>query len=158
MEHTMLPENNCPMLKEGLCLLSLEDDGPLSRIEQLQIELRDAKTYGELAIVAADDTMKLCKQLRAELNLAGARHDASCHDLLGNIDKLEKQRSQLQAELDTHRWIPVSERLPRKDECDNVSFIAEGLAEVGEFKNGLFWDNNGLSFVVVTHWRPIILP
>ena len=25
MEHTMLPENNCPMLKEGLCELSLTD-------------------------------------------------------------------------------------------------------------------------------------
>ncbi len=37
-EHTMIFENNCPLLKAGLCMLSLEDDGPLSKTEQLQAE------------------------------------------------------------------------------------------------------------------------
>ncbi len=67
---------------------------------------------------------------------------------------------QLQAEIAEHRWIPVSERLPEKDVCDDVLFIIEGLVEAGEFKNGLFLDNNGRDSKeeIVTHWKPIILP
>ncbi len=71
---------------------------------------------------------------------------------------LEMKVKQLQAELEKHRWIPVSERLPEEKECDEILFINEGLVEAGEFKNGLFWDNNGRSFDKVTHWKPIYLP
>jgi len=43
MEHLMLPENNCPMLKAGLCELSLTNSGDLqAKIEQLQAELDKA--------------------------------------------------------------------------------------------------------------------
>lgn len=64
------------------------------------------------------------------------------------IEELEK----------ANRWIPVSEKLPEKKESDEVLFIDEGLVEGGEFKNGLFWSNNGKSFNNVTYWKSIILP
>ncbi len=40
-------------------------------------------------------------ELKAKLGQSQGRHDASCHDSLGKIDKLEKQKSQLQAQLST---------------------------------------------------------
>ncbi len=65
---------------------------------------------------------------------------------------------QLEAELDKHRWIPVSERLPK----DEYSILAYGNDGFGykivantsynlEFKKFRILSK-------VTHWKPIILP
>ncbi len=45
--HTMLPENNCPMLKQGKCPLSLKAEMPkpkvsIEKYEQLQADLNEA--------------------------------------------------------------------------------------------------------------------
>ncbi len=79
-----------------------------------------------------------------------------------DIKELEDKNTKLQAEnkrlKEQNRWIPVSERLPKEIESDEILFIAQGLIEAGEFKNGLFWNNNGRDFENITHWKPIILP
>ena len=43
-------------------------------------------------------------ELKAKLGQSQGRHDASCHDLLGKIDKLEKQKAQ-QGEIERLRGL-----------------------------------------------------
>ncbi|HUS89671.1 MAG TPA: DUF551 domain-containing protein [Desulfosporosinus sp.] len=73
-------------------------------------------------------------------------------------DQSTKTILKLLSELDQHRWIPVSERLPEKE---GYCFVCDG-----QWCGRLWWDNewefanktkypSGFS---VTHWKPIILP
>ncbi len=80
------------------------------------------------------------------------------------IDKfkaLEEENERLKAELEQHRWIPVSERLPKEDE---QCLVIEGkFAQLGNWQQntdhlGLQWNVNGFISKQVTHWKPIILP
>ncbi|KKM77437.1 hypothetical protein LCGC14_1370100 [marine sediment metagenome] len=85
------------------------------------------------------------------------------------VDKLNERIKELEAELEKHRWIPVSERLPSlKDACrgqgergcrdGTVDVI--GIDEYGHvFGANYFPKMNIWNFgTEPTHWKPIILP
>jgi len=73
-----------------------------------------------------------------------------------------RENEKLQAELDKHRWIPVSERVPENNEC--VFITIKHMADTWGFLAWYsptkvkweFYDN--MVKGEVTHWKPIILP
>ena len=69
--------------------------------------------------------------------------------------ELAQRVIELQAELDKHRWILVSEGLPETRE--DVLTYENGKLRVDEYcrKHGGYWMTLGVS---PTHWRLIILP
>lgn len=78
-----------------------------------------------------------------------------------HIDQIESQAIQIeqqQEELEQHRWIPVSERLPE----DSGRLFAYGKDGYGyEIVVATSYDLKFKKFRVlsdVTHWKPIILP
>ena len=86
-----------------------------------------------------------------------------------DIPRLEEHIDKLQAELEKHRWIPVSERLPETDElaiCVIKHFHTQGIKVTALFKvdeDDTLWrttdDNSELAGEWnVTHWMPINLP
>ena len=64
----------------------------------------------------------------------------------------------LQSQLDKHRWIPVTERLPKKG--DEVFVLGGKIGRTGCW-NGKSWIGFGITVrfkKAITHWKPIILP
>ncbi|KKM82685.1 hypothetical protein LCGC14_1317020 [marine sediment metagenome] len=111
-------------------------------------------------------TVSLC--IKANMNIPFAKIklysrdkfvDAeACFESAEVIGKEIERRWQLQAELDKHRWIPVSERLP-KDEYDIFAYGYDGYGYkivINTSYNLEFKKFRILS--EVTHWKPIILP
>ena len=89
------------------------------------------------------------KQLQAELDKRKKWHDYFAW---------EREYDKLQAKLEAHSWIPVSEILPEKSDlylvCDfsdkqQPHFIVSFFAGTG---SGLF------NYTSATHWKPITLP
>ncbi len=86
-----------------------------------------------------------------------------------NCDHLRAEIAQLQAELLTHRWIPVEERLPKPtEETHPQQSELVWLANITENKieavkawyeplDERWFDQFG-ERVTGTHWKPIILP
>ena len=151
----------------------MSDKTPEQRIKELEVEIEQLK--GEEPIPRAwwKECPKLAQKTMERIIKENDRLQAELEKHRRDIkewphqthlwaktksEHLEQIKCLFGEELEKLSWIPVSERLPKKDECDDVLFIAEELVEAGEFKNGLFWDNNGRSFENVTYWKPIILP
>ena len=83
-------------------------------------------------------------------------------ELLKAIKQLQAQIAELEGELEKHRWIPVSERLPKETEEDlrpkHLILTGDGI-DVQEWRHfGFGWsfdDNGGIP----THWmEQIALP
>lgn len=79
--------------------------------------------------------------------------------LRAEIKQFKVQYEKLQAELEKHRWIPVSERLPDQDTqvivaTKNEPFVGVYCSLRKEFVGNL----GGVVYNNVTHWKPIILP
>lgn len=77
-----------------------------------------------------------------------------------------KRIKELEASLEQHRWIPVSERLPEKEQKNSVMskevFVSDGR-EVWKARcvvSGKRWSytNSPSATLPITHWKPIILP
>ncbi len=69
--------------------------------------------------------------------------------------QFKQQIKQLQAELDKHRWIPVSERLPENIPITLVLFDSGNIIQA----ICADWVNiEGKLNEHITHWKPIILP
>lgn len=72
-------------------------------------------------------------------------------------DKLRERIKELKAQLEQHRWIPVSERLP-----ENVATIFiltdEGAGGIGFYdEKGYGWERLDHAINLnITHWKPII--
>ena len=65
---------------------------------------------------------------------------------------------ELQAELDKHRWIPVEERLPEKQDMYDVSDGRRKWEHLW-IKTLKCWRKDGsLHYESITHWRLRILP
>jgi len=79
---------------------------------------------------------------------------ASIEDLEKKNKYLESEVGKLQAELNKHRWIPVSERLPEKNGrywvTDNITaWVSHFSIYTGVFSYEKF---------LIGYWKPIILP
>ena len=71
---------------------------------------------------------------------------------------LEEENERLKAELEKHRWIPVSERLP-KDSYRILAFGEDGYGY--KIVAAITYDLEFEKFRIlknVTHWKLIILP
>jgi len=100
------------------------------------------------------------KQLQAELQTAneeiGRLKEANkelTQEILRRVDKNVKLIG-LRAELDKHRWIPVSERLPEKAGYYQCFRHDNRFPTTREYLGGGEW----VSGDTVTHWKPIVLP
>lgn len=71
------------------------------------------------------------------------------------LTMLEDLQSDLTALQEQTRWRNKNNEPPKEDEKDAVLFVDETLVESGEFKNGMFWDNNGYGFDKAIYWMPI---
>lgn len=70
---------------------------------------------------------------------------------------LEEENERLQTELEKHRWIPVSERLPEDDSSAYLFLHESGSIHQGIPSCDLFGPDGKL-WSSITHWKPIILP
>ena len=91
------------------------------------------------------------KQLRAEMD----KWNLSTKNIEEDLT-FEAEAKQLQAEVEKHRWIPVSERLPEDDKPCLILLISgniiQGIPSCDLFgPDGILWRS-------VTHWKPIVLP
>ncbi len=79
---------------------------------------------------------------------------ALCHiGLIDDCKKLQSENERLKTELETHRWIPVGERLPE----ENGFYQTYGSTLSPPGTN--YYDDKGwASAYKITHWKPIILP
>jgi hypothetical protein len=68
---------------------------------------------------------------------------------------LEAENARLKEELEKHRWIPVTERLPDKTGSYQVLRENNSYPTTREYYPD---DSQWTSRDVVTHWKPIILP
>ncbi len=104
--------------------------------------------------------MKKCETCGDEQDYNFALNIGLCNGCIG--EKLE----QLQAELDKHRWIPVSERLPKKSktghpqQTEYVYLYTGKKSMIEAFYDYYYkeWYNSDGTSVQGTHWKPIILP
>ena len=74
------------------------------------------------------------------------------------VNPLLAENKRLRAELEQHRWIPVSERLP-KHSCRLLAYGKDGYGYV--IVAAISYDLEFEKFKIlseVTHWKPIILP
>ena len=80
-------------------------------------------------------------------------------ELTGNVN-LRMWLSGLEAELDKHRWRPVSERTPKVGKKVLAFNKHTSDYAVGEYENNNRWVNpvTGIGLFFVTHWKPIFLP
>ena len=77
------------------------------------------------------------------------------------LSKALERITELEAQLEQHRWIPISERLP-----ENIAtvfiFTGEGRGGVGfygEDETGYIWERLDHAINLnITHWKPIIQP
>ena len=117
-------------------------------------------------------TVSLC--IKANMNIPFAKIklysrdkfvDAeACFESAEVIGKEIERRWQLQAELDKHRWIPVSEKLPEESGAylvmlnylhpRNLSIKMRHPAVESFFHDDAMWGTEK----AITHWKPIILP
>ena len=132
-------------MKDGDFFDTILEAAQAKQIQQLQTELK-------MMTESRDDHSKIRQRHLV-------KHGKAC-------DKIE----QLQAELEKHRWIPVSERLPKDDGQVWILYEKTG------YTYNAFYDQNVLHFsqktwqifdysggykkaeVEPTHWKPIILP
>ncbi len=71
------------------------------------------------------------------------------------IEHEKEKNIQLQSQLDKHRWIPVSERLPEEAGFYLVAKLPEEKIFVWWCQEPIKWD---FKFRNVTHWKSIYLP
>ena len=77
------------------------------------------------------------------------------------IEVLNKRIAELEAQLEQHRWIPVTESLP-----ENVATVfiltsegAGGVGFYGKDKTGYIWERLDHAINLnITYWKPIIKP
>ncbi len=140
---------------------------------------------------AENEKLKICKECKCELPMhrLGCAEAKGETDLYAKIEQLqaenktlkgEKEKlnssierwkkeelmwheidNKLQAELETHHWIPVLERLPEKDAdclCFEGKFAGLGCYQQNSNSLRMQWQVNGFVSNRVTHWKPLILP
>jgi hypothetical protein len=74
----------------------------------------------------------------------------------GFARQLERETSELKAQLEGFRWIPVSERLPKPFET--VAVLNDGVERTAGFMGDKEWHLHPASQAKVTHWMPLPKP
>ncbi len=121
-------------------------------------------------IAHGDSAIAIIEQLEADLAGRCACMWSKEGKLLQECDyhKEQAQRiAELESALEKHRWIPISERLPKNVatvwvllNAKAVDSLAPALGFYGEMEeNNWGWELFGQGILSeVTHWKPIILP
>jgi hypothetical protein len=96
--------------------------------------------------------MSNCKKCGYTLNVFGGCLKCGTKEVSPQIEI-----AQLRTELDKHRWIPVSERLPDRKGLYLVLWHStnDGVTQIRTCDEYIFDKNDSWEF---THWKPIILP
>lgn len=95
------------------------------------------------------------QELEAERTVAIADNNALT-ELVGTETRLKTKIAELEAELEKHRWVPVSERLP--EDGDRVLvFHSDWGINFGWCKSPQ-WSTEFLVETIPTHWRYITPP
>jgi len=76
------------------------------------------------------------------------RHDAW-------VDALENRINSLEAK---HRWIPVEERLPTKEDADRYGYVLWWSEDEVALPVAHYWDFTGVPKYQLTHWQRITPP
>ena len=124
------------------------------------------KTIIDLRVEAKEQAAEI-KRLKAQLDsyhdaekfVAAPPHDQEC---CGCVAILRKQNTDLKAQLDKLRWIPVAEGLPKNGRCVYV-VMTTGMDTWGfqAYYNTVkkIWEPyDPMVRGKVTHWKPITLP
>lgn len=82
MEHTQLPVNNCPMLKAGLCRLSLTKENP--DFQTLK-EISEIRTENERLKEILQDYMRTMRKMAGQI--WDTKTAVSMHRILGQMEK-----------------------------------------------------------------------
>ena len=76
-----------------------------------------------------------------------------------DVQRLVAQVVKLQAEVEKHRWIPVSERLPEETNRGYLIYMQRICPCIATFDGETFFDAfTKYSIKNITHWKLIILP
>ena len=96
------------------------------------------------------------EQLQAEADNAKETYDQLFLDFVSRGIEIKE----LQAELGKHRWIPVEEKLPEKENYVFIIGMPNGYASTALYhKKNRHWRRYSLPIKwTVTHWKPIALP
>ncbi len=106
------------------------------------------------------------KSLTSWIKDCGIANEIPISTYIKMVKEAVEIANQLQAELDKHRWIPVSERLPVNIatvwillNAKATDSLSPSMGFYGENENGWEWEILGVGILdEVTHWKPIILP
>jgi len=104
--------------------------------------------FGDVIILIANLAARLKEQaeLGKQVDLEEL-HTDQIEAMAIRLEKCEAKNEWLKKELEKHRWIPVSERLP--EDGQYVLIVTDG---------GVDNVNWYATYHTTTHWKPIILP
>lgn len=94
----------------------------------------------------------------AELERQADQDAVVVGEISDDCRRLQERIAELEADIEKHRWIPVTERMPEIEETvlaySSGGFIT--MADIDDFEGRLAWySDEGLEYRNVTHWQPL---
>lgn len=151
--------------KQGIVCENILEEEYTTEDNQEEMEAQQEINLGFIA-----QAPEIINQLLEELekyNVKFKEQDEGLDSMTGMLERSFQRETDLKEELNLHRWIPVSKRLPETGQMVDVFSAGLRLTDVqyegGEFYAYGFPDEHGVTghdLIVesVTHWQPIIHP